>query len=261
MSRKLDIYGYITVYPERPTNYLDFGYWSDDVEYFTTIAGIPFVRRETAGTDLGYSVYALLKSSSLGDDPLTSPDIWKLVDSNEFIYMLNAHIEQLQFEVAAGGGFFIKDGQFRSKKGMVGSQEVDYAEQPGFEPHIIIDGNTGELYVSRNAVIKGHIEAGSGRIAKFNISGGNLESSYEVMNDLIGGYPIPYLSGSVLLSPDKIEIKDFSLGPFANRTVRIKSSGIYIEEEYVNPAPGIPSVHNVLEVKADGIYRNGSRIL
>lgn len=96
MSRKLDIYGYITVYPERPTNYLDFGYWSDDVEYFTTIAGIPFVRRETAGTDLGYSVYALLKSSSLGDDPLTSPDVWKLVDSNEFIYMLNAHIEHLQ---------------------------------------------------------------------------------------------------------------------------------------------------------------------
>ena len=76
-------------------NYLILGWWSDEISYKLSDAGIPVVKVPDASS-LGYSVYKLVGgSSTIGTSPAGSSE-WELVESAEFIYMQDAYIEHLQ---------------------------------------------------------------------------------------------------------------------------------------------------------------------
>lgn len=156
------------------TNYLPMGWWDEKVKYQITDLGVPVVKFKD-GTSAGFSAYALKVEEVIlsgtppkGTPPLAAPHEWKLVPTDSFRYMVGAYIERLQFEAAEGGGFFLKDGVFWSKKGTSGGAVVDYQEQPDFEPLIAIDGNKGEAYFAGLKVV--FKKDGSGSLAGTNIT-------------------------------------------------------------------------------------------
>jgi hypothetical protein len=151
----------INIELDKPTNYLILGWWNASISYKLSDAGIPVVKVED-GSTAGFSAYSLVANASTAG--LTPPNSqWKLVETAEFIYMMNAYIERLQFEVASGGGFEVGDGLFKS-----------IAKNADDEPMIKLDGTNG-----------------SG-----NLAGGNISWNSDGDLFLKGGLASPFFSFS-----------------------------------------------------------------
>lgn len=76
-------------------NYLMPVWWDEDVVFTKTPYGVPTVKVED-GSTLGFSVYALLTdTSTAGLSPAASPE-WGLLESSEYMFILDAYIERLQ---------------------------------------------------------------------------------------------------------------------------------------------------------------------
>lgn len=91
--------GRVDIELEKPTNYIPMGQWQADVEYKLSDVGIPVVEVPDS-TAAGFSVYALnVDVATKGLKPDANNSEWKLMESAEFIYMLQAYIKRLQSEI------------------------------------------------------------------------------------------------------------------------------------------------------------------
>lgn len=87
---------------EDGSNYLIPVDWLDGAQYKRSNAGIPVVKVQD-GTSLGFSVYSLIKNLATtqigkrpGDSSWNWSEYWKLVSSEEYIYLQETYIERLQ---------------------------------------------------------------------------------------------------------------------------------------------------------------------
>ncbi|GEM_PF-3047605 len=92
----MDLKTRINVTLAKSVNYIPMGVWDTLKDYAITDLGIPFVKK-TDGTAAGFSVYALNVPKATKGSWVASE--WKLMESADFLYMVNAYIEKLQAEI------------------------------------------------------------------------------------------------------------------------------------------------------------------
>lgn len=86
----------INVTRDRSRNFIPVGQWDAGEVYKLSDMGIPVVEVPD-NTSLGFSVYALdTEASTKGKKPSGSNSEWRLMESAEFIYMLQAYIKHLR---------------------------------------------------------------------------------------------------------------------------------------------------------------------
>ena len=135
----------------KSTNYTPMGAWDSTIQYRLSDMGIPLVTLEK-NTVTGFAAYGLnVDKSTIGVSPDSTAGAqeWRLLESTDFLYMVQAYIEKLQAQVITAeyiealnirtgnlevldgsklGGFSIRNNRFISK-----------------DEKIEIDGETGQI--------------------------------------------------------------------------------------------------------------------
>lgn len=141
----------VSVKRAKSTNYNPMGPWDSTIQYRLSDMGIPLVTLEKS-TVTGFAAYGLnVDKSTIGVSPDSTAGAqeWRLLESTDFLYMVQAYIEKLQAQVITAeyiealnirtgnlevldgsklGGFSIRNNRFISK-----------------DEKIEIDGDTGQI--------------------------------------------------------------------------------------------------------------------
>lgn len=228
------------------TNYLIPVWWDSSTKYEKTQFGVPVVLLED-GTTLGYSAYELLTdSSTVGQSPATTPSEWRVLESTKYIYILNAYIKQLQAQLVTAE---------RIEALMIRTQNLEVLDGAKIGGLQIIDGNLTSSY-SKSEIIWDYsthpptyvgTKVVSGSI-KFNVDSVEVEDSYS-----INGLPN---SRKIIISPTGVSVINNAL--LNTYTTSIERGGILVQYEKFHPSG---NTSESVEVRSDGIYRNGNKIL
>ena len=191
------------------------------------------VKVEDDLSDDGFSVHKLTALQSTLGTFITSE--WEKVKSADFVYMQDAYIERLQAVLITAERI----------------EALDIVHPSGLYSLI-----GGKLKV-QDAEIKGHVEAGSGKLGNILVNSNGL------------GYTVAYEEGEVMdaeksisLTEEGFIVEEIKIGNISGSyydylRTEVNSSGVSIMKAPDGRARGMTS----LEVKVDGIYRNGTKIL
>ena len=120
MQIEMNIFERVQISPKTPINYIPMGEWSDKETYSLSYMGIPVVEVKD-DTAAGFSAYALFADkATVGVAPGASNEEWRLVESAEFLYMLQAYIKKLQATLVTAErieSLFIKTGNIEVTEG------------------------------------------------------------------------------------------------------------------------------------------------
>lgn len=214
-------------------NYLMPVWWDEDVVFAKTPYGVPTVKVED-GSTLGFSVYALMTdTSTAGLSPAASPE-WGLLESSEYMFILDAYIERLQAELVTAekiealtiktenlevldgsklGSLFVSGGKITSHYSR--NETVwDYRTYPPTQVGSIPVSGSLEVSVDRVQITKNHF-------VTFNTT------TIEGDQVLIEKDSINYKS-TVRVASGSISIVDTPKDSGSERRVDITSEGIYI---------------------------------
>ena len=91
----------VNVKRAKSTNYTPMGAWDSSIQYRLSDMGIPLVTLEK-NTVTGFAAYGLnVDKSTIGVSPDSTAGAqeWRLLESTDFLYMIQAYIEKLQAQV------------------------------------------------------------------------------------------------------------------------------------------------------------------
>jgi hypothetical protein len=148
-------------------------------------------------------------------------------------------------EEANLANLIFKDDKLISLRGTVDGVAADYSGQANFVPNIVIDGKNGKI-TAIDGEFSGTIHAIDGDIGGLSIYDHTL-SSYDPS--------LPYIpiGTQIIFSREKIGI--FSLEGTYETETSIKKGVITVR------SGTIPDTFNKVEIKPDGIYKNGVKVL
>lgn len=233
------------------------GIYDPNKEYVRTKARAPFVLHQNGN-------YYIKEEFGIhkGVDPATDTQgVWSLFDSIQYVF---TEILLANYAKIAGGVHYDDKliSQYGVENGVENSSYENYNGDGGsWQPNILLDFLTGKAKFNI-AEIAGKIKAKSGDIGSFTIQNGDLVSWYNYGFPVAGGYQL--VNGSVVLNSREVRISD-SYGGTADfpqkwhRSLKIESGVITIENWSTGGPP--PYTSNKIEIKADGVYRNGTKIL
>lgn len=233
------------------------GIYDPDKEYVRTKARAPFVLHQNGN-------YYIKEEFGIhkGVDPATDTQgVWSLFDSIQYVF---TEVLLANYAKIAGGVHY--DDKLISQYGVQdGEENSNYENYTGdngsWQPNILLDFLTGKVKFNLAEII-GHIKAQSGDIGSFSIQNGNLVSSYIYGFTVMGSYQL--VRGNVTINKQEVSIYD-SYGGTADlpqkfhRSAKLSSAAITIESWTTGGLP--PYSSNKIEIKTDGIYRNGTKIL
>lgn len=216
------------------SNYLILGFFSDKIQYKLSPAGIPVVKRSD-DTQGNFSAYELTAPQSTFNHTTKKGTFvsseWKLVENVDFIYMQEAYIERLQAS-------------------LVTAEKIEALK-----------------------IVTSNLEVISGaKIAGFEIVGDVLKSDFSREasfegNNYQGDFTWTELAtGSVSLSPSSVGITEGLEVTFDNG----ENGKFY--KEYFQDSQGVKITQTIssdngfvheqtMEVRIDGIYKDGRKIL
>jgi hypothetical protein len=230
------------------------GIYDNNKEYVRTKARTPFVLHAN-GNYYIKEAFGIHK----GVDPATDTEgIWSQFDHIQYMF---TEILLVNYAKLASAIFY--DDKLISQHGVENNNESsnygNYSgENGGWQPNILLDFLTGKVRF-RLAEIVGKITAESGKIGDFEVEDGKLISSFSRRISM--GETSYTSSGSITLNAEKIIIEEFYGSiPLRNNIVTVDSDGFTVENKSEGLLPN-QNTYSKIQLKADGIYRNGTKIL
>jgi hypothetical protein len=198
-------------------------------------------------------------------------------------WMRNLAVKVLLAEEANLANFIFKDEKLISVRGTVNGVETNYSGQAGFKPYIILDGKTGKIY-AEGAEISGVINALSGAIGGLIIKDGKLilgnvgDNRIELdpsSRRIIFTTYDDFNSGSIGFDAEGALLnlyKRFSASTVYSSSVRVDGYSVLLRkfDQYGNETDSVTispigvkvsNASNTTEIKPDGIYINGYKVL